>query len=254
MCNIRQKLQEDYIEYHSEDIVQTSTAQYKAIELIPDNSIVLDVGCGNGTGKVIANKINKNIKEYIGIDFHKDTLNKAANNLDRFINADIENLPEDILSENYFDVIMFNDVVEHLVYPENALKNFIRFLKPDGVFIMSIPNVGHQSVILNIMLNGLWYDDGVACKEHLRFFTLKEILKFLDSLNLTVSGNIIATTTEIHPIMNNMLNSVKGVLANNFNNQMMQASVVQYVFKAVRTNTINNDFAIEFVSNQLINL
>lgn len=254
MCNIRQKLQEEYIKYHAEDTFATATAQIKAIEFIPENSIVLDIGCGNGTGKIIADKKGKKIKEYIGIDFHKDTLNKAKNNLDKFINADIENLAPDLFAQQYFDVIMFNDVIEHLVYPQKALKNLEQYLKDDGIFIMSIPNVSHQSVILNVLLNGLWYDDGVASKEHLRFFTFSEILNLLESINFNIVDNVIATTTELHPIMQNILLSVKSILNDDFDNRLRQSQVVQYVFKAKKGYNFNQNFSLEFIPNQIIKL
>ncbi len=254
MCNIRQKLQEDNIKYHAKEEVETATALIKAIDFIPKNSLVLDIGCGNGLGKIIANKSGKKIKEYVGIDFHKDTLNKAKDNLDRFINGDIENLPENLFPKKYFDVIMFNDVIEHLVYPENAVKKISQYLKDDGIFIMSIPNVSHQSVILNILLNGLWYDDGVASKEHLRFFTFQEILNFLNSIDFRIIDKVIATTTDIHPIMKNILFSIENILEDDFNNKLMQSQVVQYVFKSKKGKSFNNDFDIEFIPNQIIKI
>lgn len=71
-----------------------------------------------------------------------------------------------------FDCISFLDVLEHLVEPEAALRQARRLLAPGGVVLASIPNVGHWSVVADL-LEGRWdwASVGIHCITHLRFFT-----------------------------------------------------------------------------------
>lgn len=80
--------------------------------------------------------------------------------------------------EEFFDYIIFGDVLEHLHQPEDVLVNMKRYLKPGGAVLASIPNVMHISVIRDL-LNGFWtyQDSGILDRTHLRFFTKVEITR-----------------------------------------------------------------------------
>ncbi len=238
--NIRKELQEDKILYQESEDVHVPTSVIEAINLIPESTgNLLDVGCGTGVGKIIANHLGKNIKEYHGIEFNKSAIIQAKKNVDFFLEADIENLESGYFKENYFDIIMFNDVLEHLVYPELTLKNFLTYLKPDGYLILSIPNVLHQTVILNMLLNGRWTDQGVAVKEHLHFFTFYEIQELLESLNLFINGDIIGVSTDTDPVMAAILKAVKPWTNFPYRQALQQSSIYQFVLKACRIKSTN---------------
>ena len=75
-----------------------------------------------------------------------------------------------------YDCICFLDVLEHLVDPEQALLHAKSLLSPTGVIVMSIPNVGHWSVVADL-LEGRWdwAPAGIHCYTHVRFFTRRTI-------------------------------------------------------------------------------
>lgn len=76
-----------------------------------------------------------------------------------------------------FDCIVFNDVLEHMADPWDALVQARRFLTPEGVVVASIPNVRNARTIFDLCVRGDWtyVDMGVLDRTHLRFFTRKSI-------------------------------------------------------------------------------
>lgn len=80
-----------------------------------------------------------------------------------------------------FDYIMFADVLEHLYQPWEVLTKAKAFLKEDGKILISIPNIAHNAVIIDLINNKFEYKDtGILDNTHVRFFTyfsLKSMFK-----------------------------------------------------------------------------
>ena len=87
-----------------------------------------------------------------------------------FLTQHFEGLPEQGAAA--FDCITFLDVLEHTAEPQAWLQRAQTLLAPGGVVVASIPNVGHWSVIADL-LEGRWdyCPVGIHCITHLRFFT-----------------------------------------------------------------------------------
>lgn len=89
--------------------------------------------------------------------------------------------------EGPFDVIVYGDVLEHLRDPLRVILQLNRHLSPDGVVIVSVPNVAHLWIRLQLLLGRFEYADrGILDRSHLRFFTLASFRRFLAEANLTV--------------------------------------------------------------------
>lgn len=84
-----------------------------------------------------------------------------------------------------YDCISFLDVLEHLVDPEQALLHAKGLLSPTGAVVMSLPNVGHWSVVADL-LEGRWdwATAGIHCYTHVRFFTRQTIADVLHRVGL----------------------------------------------------------------------
>lgn len=71
-----------------------------------------------------------------------------------------------------FDCVAMLDVLEHLADPLSALLHARQFLKPMGALLLSVPNVGHWSVVWDLLEGKFDYQPvGILCNTHLRFFT-----------------------------------------------------------------------------------
>jgi len=158
------------------------------INLIPDwIRKALDVGCSIGTlGEQIK---QKNHAEVVGIEFNEQMAKVAKGKLDKVIVGDIEKINlGDYFSPNYFDCIIFADVLEHLRNPWDVIKNVIDFLNNKGIVIASIPNVMHYTTIINLMIKRYWpyRERGIHDKTHLRFFTIKNIKEMFQDAELEI--------------------------------------------------------------------
>lgn len=143
----------------------------------------LDVGCSDGSFGAFIKK-QRPSSEVWGIEPHKNSADKASVKLDNVLNTFFtEDIPD--LQGRKFDCISFNDVLEHLFDPQEALETSKKFLSDDGVIVASIPNILFYHVFFeHIILKKDWkYTDGGTLDEtHVRFFTKKSIERlFVDS-------------------------------------------------------------------------
>jgi 2-polyprenyl-3-methyl-5-hydroxy-6-metoxy-1,4-benzoquinol methylase len=79
---------------------------------------------------------------------------------------------EEVTLEEDYGAIVFGDVLEHLADPVGVLVRLSRHLKPDGVLLISLPNIAHLSVRL-LLLSGRFprMDRGPLDRTHLHFYT-----------------------------------------------------------------------------------
>lgn len=81
------------------------------------------------------------------------------------------------LPEGHFDVITFNDSLEHMTDEVQALRLAHRLLAPGGMLLCSVPNVRYLENVRHLLLDADWRyaDSGILDRTHLRFFTKKSI-------------------------------------------------------------------------------
>jgi O-antigen biosynthesis protein len=186
---------------------------------------VLEVGCACGATLLQIKNMYKNAQLF-GIELNENAASIASN----FTNikaVDVEKNTD--YPENFFDYIIFADVLEHLYDPWRVLENMKRHLKEGGKLLASIPNVMHYSVLKDV-INGHWTyrDSGLLDRTHIRFFTLNEILKMFNktlSNNVQVSAITLPETLEEQNWVN-IFSTLSG------SNNKEQFKVYQYLIKA----------------------
>ena len=141
----------------------------------------LDIGCGTGNfGQLLKSKFDVNVW---GIEPDPKSAAIAGSKLDKVITSVFN---EDSLKsiDQKFDVIFFNDVLEHLATPEEALLLAGALLNKGGHIVASIPNMRWYPVLLSLLRykDFKYLNAGVMDKTHLRFFTQKSMIRlFVDS-------------------------------------------------------------------------
>jgi ubiquinone/menaquinone biosynthesis C-methylase UbiE len=107
--------------------------------IFPDNSIILEAGCGVGAQTKIVAPKNKSSK-FISIDISSDSINKAkelgkSRNLSN-VEFQTGNIFDLKFPDEYFDHIFICFVLEHLPRPAEALKSLKRILKKGGTITL----------------------------------------------------------------------------------------------------------------------
>lgn len=110
----------------------------KQLELIPTGESILDAGAGECRYKEYCNHL-----QYTSQDFGREgkgdgvglqTREWDTSKID--IVSDITDIP---VEDKTFDNILCTEVLEHLPYPEKAIKEFARILKSKGRLILTAP-------------------------------------------------------------------------------------------------------------------
>ncbi|HVS63140.1 MAG TPA: class I SAM-dependent methyltransferase [Thermoanaerobaculia bacterium] len=136
---------------------------------------VLEVGCGRGaTGALIQERLGCRVT---GVELNPVVARDAARRLHRVVTGDVQSLE----LTGRFDAILALELVEHLVDAEGFLRRITGLLAPGGRAILSIPNVGHYSVVEDLVA-GRWdyLPVGLLCYTHYRFFTRSTLTDWLE--------------------------------------------------------------------------
>ena len=148
------------------------------VGLLPESiTSLLDVGCGSGVfGQVVREKWGCRV---VGIELNPAAAEEARLVLDQVIQGNII----DQKLEEQFDVITVNDVLEHIEDSHGLLEKLLNLATPDGRLVLSVPNVGHWSIVEDL-LAGHWdyLPAGLLCIDHLRFFTRRSLATLLEGV------------------------------------------------------------------------
>lgn len=158
----------EFIDYYGE-------VRSDVLPFVPEGAReVLEVGCGRGvTGKLLQEKLGCRVT---GVELNPVVAREAAKHLHRVIQGDVQELE----IEGGYDAVLGLEVVEHLVEAEAFLARIRKLLAPGGRAILSIPNVGHYSIVEDLIA-GRWdyLPIGLLCYTHYRFFTRKTLADWL---------------------------------------------------------------------------
>ena len=147
------------------------------------NKQILDVGCSFG---YLGERSLQN--RFYGIEVDEEAAERAKKFYQDVIVGDVEGLTDLPLSRKGFDIIIFADILEHLVRPEKTLVYLTNnFLKDNGRVVVSLPNTAHLSIRLKLLVGRFEYTEvGILDKTHLHFYTFKSAKKLISDSGLEV--------------------------------------------------------------------
>ncbi len=134
---------------------------------------VLDAGCGEGhLLEKLAKKNPQNI--HYGADLTELALDKARQRCPKakYLLTDLSKID---LPDNYFNIIVCTETIEHIDDYQGVLKEFKRLLKPGGILIMTFPNEFWWTV--SRLLLGR---RPIRVIDHVNFFTIKKMKLLID--------------------------------------------------------------------------
>ena len=132
--------------------------------------------------------------------------------------------------DNYFDFVLNKDVLEHLMDPAFLIKEIARILKPEGLFLLHVPNDFSlwkriKFVFLNNVDTYNYFPDAKEWnRPHIRFFTYKGIEELLQIHGFEIVKNY-SSSFAYFPIVNKIPGCMLMTkwLANKFPSQFSQS-------------------------------
>jgi methionine biosynthesis protein MetW len=153
---------------------------------------ILDIGCGDGSF-TCSLKERLGASEIYGVEISHQQAERARVKGITVVEQDLD-LGSIPFEENMFDAIFIGDVIEHLYDTDHLLDEIYRFLSPQGICILTTPNLaglanrvallfGYQPFTMG---TSLIYDTGkfrlsnaLVCGGHIRSFTYRAITELV---------------------------------------------------------------------------
>lgn len=170
------------------------------LEYIPLSHRVLELGA---SPPILTAALMRSGYSVTGVDINPSLYQNGIQALGLTVkscNIETEDLP---FSDDSFDVVIMNEVFEHLrIDLIHTMQQVLRVLKPNGKLFLSTPNLKSWRGINNFMFKDKAYTCGssvygeykklktVGHMGHVREYTPKEVLEFLEAAGFSTIGLI----------------------------------------------------------------
>jgi SAM-dependent methyltransferase len=153
---------------------------------VPDRvRTVLDVGCARGGFAITLRGLLGPEARLSGVEAVPAAAQVASRHLDEVYGGYFpDDLPRDV---GRFDLVCFNDVLEHMLDPWSAVESASLYLSPGGRIMASIPNVRYGPHLEKLWRGGWDYEDtGILDRTHVRFFTERTVREMFEQAGYVV--------------------------------------------------------------------
>jgi 2-polyprenyl-3-methyl-5-hydroxy-6-metoxy-1,4-benzoquinol methylase len=178
---------------------------------------LLDVGCGTGNFLTEAQKAGFDVS---GQDVSPYFVEYCRTHYDfQVYSGELETLN---LPESSFDCITSFDVIEHVRYPKQLLKEMRRLVKPGGLVVVGTHDIGN----LFARLYGVnWRHMGAM--GHITYFTRQTLARMMQECELTI-----VQTSGGHTVDGNKLAEI-GNYVTKFFRVIVFRSLILYIYKPI---------------------
>lgn len=142
---------------------------------------LLDIGCNDGVyARKYCERFEIDFDNAYGVDYNEHKIKSLPRA--RFKQHDIDVLLSLPYENNYFDLIIMNQVLEHTKNISHIISDINRVLKKDGLFVVSVPNLAalHSRFLL---LFGEMPFAIQGMDAHVRGFTMKALKRYVEEYN-----------------------------------------------------------------------
>jgi len=157
---------------------------------------LLDVGAADG---LLSRQLTACGWRVTAIEGDPALAQAGARHCERMITVNLDR--EIPVGEGPFDVIVYGDILEHLVDPLRVLVELDRSLAPSGFVVISVPNIAHLWIRLLLLAGRFdYFDRGILDHSHLRFFTERSLRAMLVDASLSIE-RFTATPAPLYQIL-----------------------------------------------------
>lgn len=128
---------------------------------------ILDVGCGLGAFMA---KFQDYSKEVYGVEPDKKKVDIAKSKGLNVFESGAENMP---FEDNYFDVVLLHEVIEHVDDDTKTIAECLRVLNNNGYIVIFCPNRLYPFETHGVYLNGKYYFGNKFLVPYLPYFYKK---------------------------------------------------------------------------------
>ena len=163
---------------------------------LKNDGVLLDVGCGEGR-HIFGVMQDYPLMKCVGIDMDHESIKIAEEGYDyfksishagaEFLKGSAYNIP---FPDNFFDLVICSEVLEHLHEYNDAVKEMHRVLKPGGKLYASVPASWPEKICWNLSKDYQNQPGG-----HLRIFDQKELVSEIQE-----EGFIFLSSERFHAI------------------------------------------------------
>lgn len=148
-----------------------SVTQRCILAQVPSNVTVLEIGPASG---YMTRVLSEHGCQVDAIELNPRDAAKAAEHCRKLVIGSAEDPHAFDELRGPYRVVLMADVLEHMRSPDETLRLAAERLAPDGEAVVSLPNIAHWKIRLDLLRGDFEYrDDGVLDRTHLRFFTRK---------------------------------------------------------------------------------
>ncbi|MBI2315280.1 class I SAM-dependent methyltransferase [Candidatus Daviesbacteria bacterium] len=155
-----------------------SPTQQEILKIVGPNKTVLEIG--SSTGYMTRAFLEQSCTVDI-VEADSKAVLKIPKKARKIINKSIEDKDIFGLLNKDYQFIIMADVLEHLVKPEQVLKQLQKIASPATKLIISLPNIACWAMRKQLFFKGdfEYQDSGLLDRTHLHFYTVKSLQKFL---------------------------------------------------------------------------
>ena len=156
--------------------------------LIPESArCVLDVGCSRGGFGPTLRSVIGDQARIVGVEPVPSQAARArdGHGFDEVVDG---YFPDALQGrDERFDLICFNDVLEHVIDPWAMLRETMPWLAPGGKVLAAIPSIQFAPIVWRL-IRGRWdyLDYGTLDRTHLRFFTWATMVEMFEQTGYRV--------------------------------------------------------------------
>ncbi len=224
------------------------------IDNIEPNSTILEFGPASG-------RLTRYLKEEKKCDMYIVELDEeagkiAAQSAKDYVIGDIQDYVwVEKFADIQFDYILFADVLEHLTEAANVVREAAKLLKSTGQICLSVPNIAHNSVIIDMINNKFEYKaTGIMDNTHVHFYTKDSLDLFVKECGLYIEKRF-GTYTQVG--LNEFDNSYENMpeLFKEYLKSRKYGELYQLVYVISKNpQAKNEDYIVEYADYQYVQI